>query len=309
MSGAPVFDASGSVVGMVRGGQPSSSTVFVLPVQLLKGLQSIALAWKTSQCKISAMSSSLSLYVVDFTQRMGRPDKNGWPLFEVIKSQLVANFGKLDSTVDCFGGVAFGGKMPAQWSGDDCERVSVFYPIGNIDPPRLSDALKPLQPGARKGPLVAAIIRTLQMYQPYRKEVANRPDIRFSLTIVTSGPDTCGSSTPKQFIDALTRNLSERELREVYYDNRMFSIMLRLASADDVDARAFMTTLDYEQPDQPLAILIIHDTNTLASALGAIAELSSSNERARSHGCGTLLELFGKQGDEAGIRKIRRRCG
>ena len=64
----------------------------------------------------------------------------------------------------------------------------------------------------------------------------------------------------------------------------------------------------YRNPENPLAILVPGDNDTLAKALMALAELNVADLARRRHGCNTLIELFRAQGDNAGADKVSKRC-
>jgi S1-C subfamily serine protease len=66
MSGAPVFDSDGRVVGIVEGGQPGSGTIYVYPEELLQPFASIA-EWKRAEVQApdTATVSSGNTIVMD----------------------------------------------------------------------------------------------------------------------------------------------------------------------------------------------------------------------------------------------------
>jgi hypothetical protein len=264
----------------------------------------------TKEITIRIPPANFAIYVMDATLNTLQKDPTGQPLFTAIKSDLLGNAIKWKDGIDYFGGVAFGGpiRSSAQGGRGDCERISRFYPLARFNFKRLQGEVEQIRPDGKQLPLIDAIISALDQYQPFRGQGKTRPEDRFVLSIITTGPDTCEKADPKYFIDALTSRLSERELREIYYDNRLLPIMLRLAAPGDLEAAALRSTQLYSSPEQPLAILIVQNPNILSEAISAIAELSSPDVSTRRHGCGTLQKLFIDQNDPSGAAKVQRKC-
>jgi hypothetical protein len=307
MSGAPVFDEDGTVVGLIAGGLPSTTTALAHPAKLLEAYPPILNAWNNEKCVVRAQPIYFSLYVVDVTQGMLAPDRSGKSKLEAVEQELETTAKKV--MPDCFGGVAFGGTFaPGTPPRDDCARIADFYPLGRFDPTTLDEAIKQLQPRGKRIPLVDAIARALRAYQPFRTAAGNRPKDRFTFAIITSGPDSCGKESTDDFIDVLNRWLDAEQLKAVLYDNRLLPIMVQFASGDDVGSGSRIGTPQYTNPDQPLAILLVSDNEKLKKAVRAIAEISSADIPTRRLGCTTLVGMFREQGDEAGAQKVNRRC-
>jgi hypothetical protein len=308
MSGAPVFNSDGAVIGMVVGGFPGTDIAFFYPEQ---SMYLADLAWLNPRCDAGPLPMQYSLYVLDNTDGIMKPDKKSMkPMLETIRSHLLAEAKQWDSKTRCFGGVAVGGKGPPAPNDavSKCGRVAPFHPLARFDFARLSNGLNELYPIGNDRPLIEGIFAALAAYQPYRQQFMSRPNDRFLFTIITTGPDTCGYDDPAKFLDTLDTLLSQRELKAVLYDNRTLPIMLQLAEDSGAGFGAYRKTSAYQRREQPLAILVVKDNDTLATALGAIAEMMSPEQGIRSHGCEGLIGLFKRQEDSAGVEKVRLRC-
>lgn len=254
------------------------------------------------------------LYVMDDTAKVALSASNGVPLLAVMRRDLLSSLSVPSAGIDrLFGLFIFGGPLPAGTNANDpaadCARFGALYPLGRLDVEKAGRSLQTLHPEGQRAPLIAAIAAALEAYRPYQNQLQVRPGDRFTLTILTASTDDCDPQGVKSFLSALSQSLSQRELKGIYYDNRLLPIMLRMVDPGDVAARALLATEDYRNGEQPLAILLVTDTGILADALAAIAELSAGDAETRNHGCRALLQMFQRQGDEAGAARIRRFCG
>jgi hypothetical protein len=166
-----------------------------------------------------------------------------------------------------------------------------------------------MHPEGGRAPLISALVAALAGYRVYQTQFQARPNDRFTLTIVTASYDDCDARGAEGFLNTLEQSLSERELTGIYYGNKLLPIMLRLADPSDTAARAILSTKEYQDGKQPLAILLVTDSAVLAQALAAIAEVSAGDADTREHGCRQLIGMFDKQGDKAGVARIESRCG
>jgi hypothetical protein len=254
------------------------------------------------------------LYVMDDTARVALSASNGVPMLVDMRRDLMSSLAQPSAGVDRFLGLfIFGGPLPSKIDpaspGAECARFGAIYPVGPLDSDKAGQTLQALRPEGKRAPLIAAMLTALEAYRPYQGQVQRRPSDRFTLTIITASPDDCDAKGVNNFLSALAHGLSERELAGISYDNRFLPIMLKLVDPGDAAERALLATEEYRSGDQPLAILLVSDSEVLSKALAAIAELAAGGPEARAHGCTQLIQLFDAQRDEAGAARIRRHCG
>jgi hypothetical protein len=280
----------------------------------LRGPDGISLGTASKEITVTVPPVHFMLFVIDDTAKVAQPLGNGASLLAAMQHDVLSSVSQPSTGADQFLGLyIFGGPLPPTVapgsSNPDCARFGSIYRLARFDADRAGQALTGLHPEGSRAPLISALVAALTGYRAYQKQFQVRPNDRFTLTIVTASYDDCDARGAEGFLDTLGQSLNDRELTGIYYDNKLLPIMLRLADPSDAPARAILSTKEYQDGEQPLAILLVPDSAVLAEALAAIAEVSAGDADTRKHGCRQLIGMFDKQGDKAGMARIESRCG
>jgi hypothetical protein len=218
----------------------------------VRGPDGISLGTATKEITVVVPPVHFMLFVIDDTAKAAQPVGNGSSFLAAMQRDVLSSVSQPNAGVDQFLGLyIFGGPLPPTVapgsSNSDCARFGSVYRLARFDADKADQALQGLHPEGSRAPLVSATVAALAGYRTYQKQIQAQPNDRFSLTIITASNDDCDPSGAQGFLEVLGKNLNNKELTGINYDNKLLPIMLRLADPSDAATRAILQRISGRQ--------------------------------------------------------------
>ena len=268
----------------------------------VKSRSDILVGTKTAYLTIRRPLGFFSIYAIDTTERMLGLSGSGLKDALIHVRKHIENSELLAVQV----GIKTFGRAADRSNRSECGVIDTLY---KLQPLNIADATKVLDGIVING-FNARLFDAIESAVQDFKALLGHPTARFSLIVITGGPNVCPPSTTRQQLEAVETLLRNSPAGKIFIDFKMLTLNLRLVATKD-EARRIMREADaYQRGDIRGANieLAIADASVLNEVLYAVVRLSSSNSGDRASACQALRQVFGREGGEWTSERLQLFC-